>query len=250
MKIEFGLKLWSINYHQLSEAVKLIEKDMFQYIELMPVPNTDISPFLEIDVPYFIHVTTESYGVNIANRSKKEFNLEIIGLCREWADKLGARYLILHPGYGSIDDATKFLEKIGDNRILIENMPKIGINNEKMVGYTVEQVRELMNNRFGLCLDFGHAIKAAVSLNEDYEKYIKKFLKLNPKMFHVSDGKLNNQKDEHLHIGEGDYNFEFLMGCIKKSKLKYVTLETPRSLDSLDGNSKNLEKLMLWINLH
>jgi endonuclease IV len=250
MKIEFGLKLWSINYHQLGEAVKLIEKDMFQYIELMPVPSTDIFPFLEIDVPYSIHVTTDRYGVNIADRNKKESNLEMLGLCTEWADKLEARYLILHPGYGSIDDTMDFLKKLGDKRILIENMPKIGINNEKMVGYTVEQVSKLMNNRFGLCLDFGHAIKAAVSLNEDYEKCIREFLRLNPRMFHVSDGKLNNAKDEHLRIGEGDYDFEFLMSYIKKSESKYVTLETPKSLDSLDEDSKNLEKLMLWINSH
>jgi endonuclease IV len=250
MKIEFGLKLWSKNHLLLNEAAKLIEKDVFQYVELMPVPSTDISPFLETDVPYFIHVTSDIYEVNIADKSKKGFNLEMIDICKEWADMLEARYLILHPGYGSMDDALEFLEKVGDNRILIENMPKIGINNEKMVGYTVEQIRELMTNRFGLCLDFGHAIKAAMSLNEDYEKYIKKLLRLNPRMFHVCDGKLSNQKDEHLHIGKGDYDFEFLMSCIKKSEFKCVTLETPRSLDSLDEDSKNLEKLMLWINSH
>ena len=244
MKIEFGLKLWSINYILLGEAAKLIEKDIIQYIELMPVPNTDISPFLEVDVPYVIHITTEEYGVNIANKNKEEFNMETIDMCIEWADSLEARCLILHPGYGLINNAIEFLKKIKDKRISIENMPKVGMNNEKMVGYAVEQVAELMNNRFGFCLDFGHAIKAAVSLNYDYKKYIKGFLKLNPTMFHISDGKLNNEKDEHLHIGKGDYDFEFLMSCIKKNEFKYVTLETPGILATFDEDLKNLEKFM------
>ena len=63
-------------------------------------------------------------------------------------------------------------------------------------------------------------------------------------MFHISDGKLNDEKDEHLNIGEGDYDFEFLMHYIKEAKSKYVTLETPRTnLDSFDEDLKNLYAL-------
>ena len=54
--IKFGLKLWSINYNLLEEARKLIEKGIFHYIELMPVPDTEISPFQKIKVPYVIHI--------------------------------------------------------------------------------------------------------------------------------------------------------------------------------------------------
>jgi deoxyribonuclease-4 len=250
MKVKFGLKLWSTNGTLLSEAVKLIKKDVFQYVELMPIPGTDIRPFLEADVPYFIHATTETYEVNIADQSKQGLNMEALGVCREWADKLEAKYLILHPGYGSINDAAEFLDRIRDERILIENMPKIGINNEKMVGYTVEQVSKLMNNRVGLCLDFGHAIKAATSLKKDYRESIREFLKLKPRMFHVSDGKLKDEKDDHLQIGEGEYDFDFLISCIKENESKYVTLETPRILASLVEDCKNLEELKSQINSH
>ena len=69
-------------------------------------------------------------------------------------------------------------------------------------------------------------------------------MNIKPKMFHISDGKLNNEKDEHLNIGEGDYDFEFLMSCIKEAKSKYVTLETPRTkLNSFDEDLRNLERL-------
>ena len=245
MKIKFGLKLWSINHDMIDKAKALIENNFFQYIELMPIPDTEIAPFLEYNLPYIIHITTEKHGLNIADKKKKEFNLRAMNNCIEWADKLNAKYLILHPGFGRIDNAIEFLNKIDDKRILIENMPKVGINDERMIGYTIEQIEKMINNKFGFCLDLNHAIKVAVSLKVDYKLFIEEFLKLNPRMFHVSDGKLDNEKDEHLPIGEGEYDFEFLMDCVKKSKSKYITLETPRTnLDSFDEDLKNLDKLV------
>ena len=47
-------------------------------------------------------------------------------------------------------------------------------------------------------------------------------------MFHISDEILNTEKDEHLNIGEGDYDFAFLMHCVKRNNSSYITLETPR----------------------
>lgn len=244
MKIKFGLKLWSTNYNLLNKAKELVEKDIFQYIELTPIPNTKIAPFIGYNLPYIIHITTEKHGLNISDKEKAELNLKTIDNCIEWADRLNAKYLILHPGFGLIDNAMEFLNNIDDKRILIENMPKVGLNDEKMVGYLPEQVRELMDDKFGLCLDLNHGIKAAVSLRRPYKEFIKEFLESNPKMFHISDGRLNNEKDEHLNIGEGDYDFEFLMDCLKKTKSKYVTLETPRrNQETLEADIKNINAL-------
>ena len=68
-------------------------------------------------------------------------------------------------------------------------------------------------------------------------------------MFHISDGNLNNEKDEHLNIGGGEYDFAFLATCVKKSDSKYVTLETPRNLNSFDNDINNLKKL-IRLNTH
>ena len=63
-------------------------------------------------------------------------------------------------------------------------------------------------------------------------------------MFHIADGKLNNEKDEHLNIGEGDYDFGVLMNCVLGSASGLVTLEMPRTnLNSFDEDLKNLERL-------
>jgi deoxyribonuclease-4 len=68
-------------------------------------------------------------------------------------------------------------------------------------------------------------------------------------MSHNLDGKSNTEKDEHMHIGEGDYDFEFLLGCTKKGISKYVTLETPRTkLNSFEDDLKNFVRLNKVIN--
>lgn len=246
--MNFGLKLWSTNQDTLPQAEQLIKDDLFQYIELTPIPGIEIDTFLSYDLPYTIHITTERHGVNIADKEKKYFNLETIQNCIQWADQLKADYLILHPGFGSLASSIEFLECIDDKRILIENMPKVGLFDEVMVGYSPEQISELMSSKFGFCFDLNHSIKAAVSLNRDYKEHIKEFLKLNPYYFHISDGNLANEKDEHLAIGEGNYDFGFLMQYFSSMSSKYITLETPRSkLESFNEDLANLRKIKVFI---
>ena len=230
----------------LDEAHLLIEKGVFQYVELMPVPNTDIAPFLEYDFLYIIHVTTEQYGFNIADKEKKEVNMKIMDECMRWADKLDALYVVLHPGFGSLDTALTFLESFHDKRILIENMPKVGLLNEGMVGYTPEHISTLMGDTCGFCLDFGHAIKAARSVGKEYKEYVREFLALEPNMFHLSDGMPSNEKDEHLAVGDGDYDFAFLMKCVQPPSI-HATVEIGRHLNSLEEDVRSVEKLMQWI---
>ncbi len=137
--IKFGLKLWSKNYNLIGKAKKLIEERIFHYVELMVIPGTDISPFQGVKLPYIIHIPYEIFNVNIAEKEKEDISLEIINQNIKWADKLSAKYLILHPGFEEMETAKNFLEKINDKRILIENMPKVGIDNEKMIGYNLKQ---------------------------------------------------------------------------------------------------------------
>ena len=225
--MKFGLKLWSINTDLIDQAVHLINVKIFDYIELMVIPDSEIKPFL-IDVPYIIHIPHEKFGVNIGDPAAKEYTMQIINESITWADQLNAKYLILHAGHGSMQHATDLLREVSDSRLLIENMPKVGLDGEAMIGYSPEQIKELIgDSNMGFCLDFGHAVKAAVSLGlDDYKEYVKGFMGLEPRMFHVSDGTLSEEKDEHLGIGEGEYDFGFLMGCV--GEIGMVTVETPR----------------------
>jgi len=244
MNIIFGLKLWSINTDLIDQAIKLIDEKKFDYIELFVIPGTQINPFM-IDVPYIIHIPHHKFGVNIGDASKKEYNMQKIDESITWANKLDAKYLILHAGDGSMEHAADLLSEITDNRFLIENMPKMGLDGETMIGYSPEQIEELIGDmNMGLCLDFGHAVKAAVSLGVDYKDYMKEFLKFEPKVFHISDGMLNIEKDEHLNIGEGEYDFEYFISCVRESRM--ITLETTRNNHkSLYEDVKNMDGLKL-----
>ena len=242
--MKFGLKLWSINTALIDQAVYLVDEKVFDYIELMVMPDSEIKPFL-IDVPYIIHIPHHRFGVNIGEATIKEYNLQKINESITWADELNARYLILHAGHGSMEHATALLHKLSDSRLLIENMPKVGLDGEPMIGYSPAQIEELIRDSdMGLCLDFGHAAKAAVSLGVDYKEYVQGFMKLEPMMFHVSDGTLIEEKDEHLNIGEGEYDFRYFLQCVDNNPFGFVTIETPRlNQKSLDEDIKNVNKI-------
>jgi len=242
--MEIGLKLWSTNVDVLPRAQELVDKGIFQFIELTPVPETSMDPFLELKVPYVIHGSIDKFGFNFADKKKRDVNFKRIVECIDWINALRAKYCVIHPGYGFIDDVLDFLNLFDDCRFLIENMPMCGLGDEVMIGFSPEQIKRLIGNKFGFCLDLNHAIKASISMGVDYKVFIEDFLKLSPKLFHISDGKLSSYKDEHLAIGEGDYDFKFLCNCIEKNKFPVVTLETPRrNLYSLSEDLINSRRL-------
>ncbi len=239
--IKLGLKLWSSNYDLLKEANNLILENTFDYIELKVVLGTEYKLFDKLKIPYIIHSSSE---INIADKDKERDNIKMINQCLEWKNWLNAKYLILHPGFGSLNNAMKILNKLDDEDIIIENMPKIGTSGEKMVGYNSEQIKKMIGDKFGFCLDFNHAVKAALSLNKNYKSYIRDLLKLNPKVCHISDGILKNKKDEHLDIGKGEYDLEYFCKCIKRSSIEYITMETPKwNIDSLENDIVNVKEL-------
>lgn len=240
-RIQYGLKLWSTNLSLLPAAAQFISDSVFQYVELYPVPDTEIEPFLSYNIPFIIHITTERHGLNIADPEKKQTNCTRIAECLHWADELNASHCILHPGFGDVAQAISFLENLSDPRILLENMPRTGIKGEHMIGYSPEEMISMMGSRFGFCLDINHAIKAALSLHVPYWEYVMKFCDLNPSMYHIADGSLSTDHDEHLPIGTGDYDFRKLEILYSQRKPMKITLETPRYHESLveDLNNRN-----------
>ena len=242
--MKYGLKIWSTNTDLIDQAVHLIDEKVFDYIELFVIPDSEIKPFL-IDIPYIIHIPHDKFGVNIGDPTAKEYSLQKINESIIWANQLNAKYLILHVGYGSMQHATDCLRELSDRRLLIENMPKMGLGGEALIGHSHWEIGELIRDvDAGLCLDFGHAIKASVSLGMNYKEYVKGFMDFEPKVFHVSDGMLNKEHDEHLNIGEGEYDFEYLLGLIKNCNSTFVTVETPRvNQQSLQEDVRNVNFL-------
>jgi len=249
MRLKFGLKIIGNNEQLLSDSIKFVDTDMFDYIELLIPPTFNLSNKIlnKISkIKLILHCPHENYGVDIGRKEKREFTIKMIKKSLQWMEKTNAIYLIIHCGTGNIEVAKENLKLFKDYKdlILLENMPMIGLNGEICLGYNAKSFRDLNVLNFGLCFDIGHAIKSSISLGVGYRDIILEFMQFNPRIFHISDGKFDKEIDEHLNIGEGEYDFEFINKIIRKSSSDMITLETPRN-NNIDINEdlKNLEKL-------
>jgi len=236
--MKIGLKLWSTNKELFNKANYLYNNKEIDYVELYVIPGSFKSGINKLNMPTIIHAPHSGHKFNIANKSLLKSNMEKFEEVKKFAQELNALKIIVHPGYnGEIYSALKCLEKFNYENILIENMPVKGLHNENCLGYIPENIKWLLDIGFKFCLDFSHAYKAAVSLNLNAKKLIKSFLKLNPYMFHICDGNINNEFDEHLNLGEGNFDLKFIKNCIGD---KFVTFETPKK-NNLINDIKNIK---------
>lgn len=242
--MKIGLKLWSSNTNVLPKASYLIENGFFDFIELTYEPATIIEPFTDYDIDYVLHLPTEYMGFNIGDESKIEENIDVLEKCSVVADKLNSNSIIIHPGYGNPLSIIDFLDRTGEKRMLFENMPAVGLKGEHMLGYSPKQISDIINyKKMGFCLDFGHAIKAAYSLGLGYKEFINDLMNLKPTIFHLCDGFVSSEVDEHLPIGNGDYDFAFIRSSITDENAM-ITMETPKeNTTSLADDMKNRKEL-------
>lgn len=205
--------------------------DDVDFFEIMVLPGHEYSGFLELGKVLTVHVPHSGQGFNIADKKKEENNAKTLNFCLNIADDLNSSKIVLHPGLleddsCNINNVFEFLDNYrNEKRILIENLC-YHTNNKKHIGYSFEEIKRILEEyNFGLCLDFAHATTVAKHLGEDYKDYIKRFMFLNPSYFHLSDLFVESGKDEHLNLGEGNINLDFIKKSIPEQA--EVVLETP-----------------------
>ena len=97
---------------------------------------------------------------------------------------------------------------------------------------------------FDICLDFGHAIKSALSEGMSYKTFIEILVnELTPTYFHLSQGDLTNEKDEHKNLWEGSFDLKWIKGRIEKiasTRTVSTVFETPKQ-DGLTNDIKNMD---------
>jgi len=246
--MKLGIKLWSRDHEQYLEAIELIGTGDADYLELTYLSGQEshLDVLKKKKVPVIIHAPSSAQGFCLSDANFDRNRLMMKEVIKA-ADYLKADKIIIHPDAGQVRNFIKFLKEQNDDRIFIENMPKKGINSESMIGYSPVEIKEFLSiGSFGFCLDFPHAIKAAVSQGIDYKEYLKELIAINPGMFHVSDGTLSSEIDEHLNIGEGEFDFSFIKDLIVKNeslagKSKEVTFEVPK-INSLKNAIVNIKK--------
>lgn len=250
--MKIGLKLHSTNVALISDARELKAKEFFDFVELYVIPESyknTIENWKSFDVPYVIHAPHSYHGINFARADQLEANLKNIGETQLFADTLGVDIIIAHGGNnGSFDETLRQISLLDDSRIVLENKPKLGLNNEICVGWSPAEFRKIFDEHIinGIALDFGHASCAARSLDIDVMDIVKELMFFNPKIFHLSDGDSLSEQDKHFNLGKGNLKLLQFMHVIPVNGL--LTIETPREpskgLTDFIDDVKFLKKLL------
>lgn len=257
--MKLGLKLWSINTdYYMEEAKILYQQGWFDYIELYVVPKTEenIDMWKNADIPYTLHAPHFVHKINLADKEKESYNLEVFKEVELFRKELNAQYVVVHGGiHGSIGETIRQLKTISSNcenfasNYLIENKPLVAPldRNLECRGAKFEEIKQVIDEiGCGFCLDIGHAICTANSLKFEQYKYVEKFNALNPTCYHLSDNFIDNEIDGHMHLGKGNYDFKRILGIINQDK--NIAIETHKaskiSLDDFVEDVKWLKNLL------
>lgn len=254
-KFKYGLKLWSTNSdNHINEAQNLYDEAVYDFIEIYTVPGSvnTIEKWKKLTVPVIIHAPHYAHGFNLSKPEYFETNIKIFEEAKYFADELNAPYIICHPGMdGNIEETARQLNIINKNKnILIENKPYKTMpewNTKYCVGSTPQEIKYVLNNTTaGFCCDIGHVMGAANSFKIDYIEFIKKFIDLNPTIFHLSDTDVEAEIDKHYNFGKGNLNIAEILSIMPDNAT--ITLETNKTseenLDDFKDDVKYLNRLI------
>lgn len=227
-----GLKLFSTNLDLLPFVRALEPGAPFAFIELYVIPGSfaaNATAFTGLSLPVIIHSPHLANGVNLADASMRRVNRKLMEDSFRFADMFDSSWIIAHGGMsGTMEEYVEQVREMNDHRIIIENLPLVNLIDEPSVGCTPEDVTFAMESGAfgGFVLDVGHALCAAATLKTPWEAYLERFLALDPCMFHIADGDVRSEKDMHLSLGYGNYDWDRILAKLPQRAL--VTLETPR----------------------
>lgn len=242
------LKIGSTNTTYIAPAIELYKKGVFDYIELYVNPGS-MKDYLKCwrkeDFPFLLHAPHSYSGFNMSLKDFELRNKHTLIEIDSFRTALKPKLIIFHPGIqGSIDETLRqiilFKKDFPEifNLAILENKPKISLNGEICLGASPEEMERLLHETgLGFCLDIGHAICYAAWAKNKFEVVIERFLKLNPIVFHLSDGDISSQTDSHLNFGKGNFDLYRLIEMIPYNA--YVSIETNKDKKSNLKDFKN-----------
>lgn len=209
------------------EAMSIIEKEGIDYSKVI------------VHAPYIVNLAN--------NKDPDKYNFSINFLKEEVnrCEKLGIKYLVLHPGshvglgvdvgIKNIVDALNIILEDSTVTILLETMAGKGSE----IGSNFKEIKKIITgvknkDRIGVCMDTCHMNDAGydVSNFDQLLDYFDDIVGLDyVKCIHVNDSKneKNSHKDRHENIGCGTIGFDNLINIIYNSRLESIPkiLETP-----------------------
>lgn len=238
------------------------------------ISEDDLKRFKELKVKYeiepvFIHT---SYLINLASSDSltRRRSIELLVKELDISDRIGADYLILHPGSDSLKGeeagrwkAIEALKKVTsldrwNTKLLLENTA----GERGDISSKVEDLALIINAAHseligGVCLDTCHAFSAGYNIatpegiEETIEEIDTKLGLDKVKLIHLNDSKreFNAGVDRHEHIGRGYIGIGGFKTLVNHPKLKNIPLilETPK--DNERSDKRNLKVLKSIITL-
>lgn len=210
--------------------------------ELMKEKGIDLEKVI-VHAPYIVNLA------NNQNESQYDFSINfIINECKR-CEKLGIKYLVLHPGnhvglgidlgIENITNALNIILEKTSTVILLETMAGKGSE----VGSNFDELKRIIDgiklkDKIGVCLDTCHLFDSGYDVS-NFDKLLEEFdEKIGLSKIgcvHVNDSKniMGSRKDRHANIGYGNIGFNNLINVIYNDKLKDVPkiLETPYILE-------------------
>lgn len=215
--------------------------------------------------PLVVHIP---YLVNLASPKTDLYQKSLAGLILDLkrSGRIGAKYLVLHPGKYSgwskregieliAESINLALERVSNNvSLLLENVAGAGTE----IGQTFEELQEIIElcsekQRVGICFDTCHGFAAGYDLRtlEDVDQVFSHFDQVigmeKLKVIHANDAKadLGSKLDRHEHIGLGQIGsagFRALINhpLVRQYDLPFI-LETP--VDEVGDHRIDLERL-------
>jgi deoxyribonuclease-4 len=245
---KIGLKVWSTNLNYIPIIRDLFDRKIFDYIELFTVPGSleTVAYWKSLDIPFVLHAPHSAVGLNPGDNARREDNSELVRQVDVFFHALSPEFVIFHPGVdGSLDEAIAQFRFYGERfpamyqKIVIENKPQRGLNDEKCLGASPREIDQLLKGTGrGFCFDSTHAICYAQSAKLPWKNVLKDFMLLKPVIFHICDGHYA-EKDAHLHLGDGEYDLDHIIRMLPLDGM--VSLETPKdSRDNLNDFIKDV----------
>lgn len=206
--------------------------DKADFLEVQGLRSHDYGFMKKYNVPIVVHAEHHTQGSNPADPNCKT-NLVSLRYSQKLADSFNGKKIVLHPGSLDFKGASKenslnFIRKIDDNRILMENL----ITNSKMnhLCTTPEEMKEFMDETGkGFIFDLAHAMITANYKKIDQIDFIKKFLRLGPRHFHISGQMIRELNDQHLALHECDIDWKEILKLYPKDA--EITLEVTQDAD-------------------
>lgn len=202
-----------------------------------------------VHAPYIINLANDGASYDFAIKFLKE---EI-----KRVDKLGMKYLVLHPGSHVGLGIEKGLDNIinglnfvlsEDNDVIICLETMAGKGSE--LGTSFEQIKKIidgvkLSDKLMVCLDTCHINDAGYDLN-NFDDVLDEFDRIiglnNLACLHINDSKNERgaHKDRHENIGIGTIGFDNLINVIYNKRLDGIPkiLETPYIGDTDDSKER------------